>query len=274
MSQVSLLNEIYTLITKILYEWSDVIESATFVGSASPLSEEQIKICSDIDIVVLWKKDSKIVDFKNNMLEKLCTLDKKINVIECWGVVSPQAICAPVVHLHSMPQDIYIHHSSLYRRAVSKYIPILGEPLKKYIPEGEISINELLNDELGIKQLFDKLKYKSFQDIIWFYNSEIWYKKEIMPQAAEIIDYSFYCVLHSIRNTLRLFRKYKEFSSISSLGKQWILMNGRNQEEIDKLINMKLKRRCDYTFSKIEVDEIYNTSLIILDGLIKWLEKY
>lgn len=268
----SKLNRIYSSISLVISEWEKSLSTAALVGSASPVSCEPQKAYSDIDVIVLWERPvntKNIVQFLKNQLQKI---DRRFTIVEGWGVVSTQSMQAPVVHLHSAPVYAYSKHSSLYRRALAKYTSFVGYSLNRYSPYFRMTVEELLEDRLGPLALLDLLLNLSFKDTVWQCNKNRWFKEVVNHQVADTIDYVLYSVLHSIRNTLRLFDLYEEFSPLSSLRNQWSFAGGPKQDILNRIIMMKYKRRSGQSFSSYAIDHAYFDAIEILNSIITWIK--
>jgi hypothetical protein len=235
------LPKVYREIEKTILTHSASVESASFVGSAAPQSGEPNKIGCDLDLVVLsTQRDS--AELLMELRDSLTSLDPPWIVVDDWDIVSPSIAGFPIVHLHSASVAEYYDASSLFRRSVGKYVPICGTPLDRYCPCTPLSRGELLDDSLGPVKLLRRLELGLFASggriVILGHD-----RTRNNPQLAAPVDYIFYSVLHSVRNTLRTIWEYKEFSSIEELPKQWLHAGGPHTAALARLVELKQCRR-------------------------------
>jgi hypothetical protein len=228
------------------------------VGSSSPLSRDVVGRHSDIDLVILEDANCDATFLK----ELQYNIDRDWQVVATWDIVSSGSVGAPVIHLHITKVDNYLSYSSLFRRSVSKYPSIVGSSLSVYAPSVPLSRYELLYDQRGIGALLGRVT-SSFSRLGCCSNETHNY--------ASPIDISLYCVLHSVRNTLRWLRTYREFSSADELVGMWREIRAPSANSLELFLNWKRGRREGKVFSKDEEKFSMIVSRDFLSVLFNWV---
>lgn len=236
----------------------DAARIIAVVGSSSPVNDEMVNEYSDIDIILLTEH-SHGIDFAGLLQGRVGSTWVVINT---WDIVSPVAIGSPTIHLHQSEVVSYSAFSHLFRRAVAKYPSLLGPSLALFAPSGRISTTELLGDALGLNALHAKLSAVAERNENAVSHSGVF---------AELIDVSLYCVLHSIRNTLRWRGGFQELSPASSLPRFWQKAQGPGLDTVLEFVAQKQRRRAGAYFHPAEELESARRGCEFLRELCLWV---
>jgi hypothetical protein len=150
-------------IEQILNEKRHSCITAAFVGSASPQSKERNKELVDVDLLLLWHDHAQAAKAVSELEERLATFAPSYLVVDHWGLVAPPAIHRNVIHIHNDTAEHYLLRSTLFRRSVAKYAPVLGAALDQFSPPCPLSVTELLEDTLSPVNHLKRLERKEFK---------------------------------------------------------------------------------------------------------------
>jgi hypothetical protein len=177
--------------------------------------------------------------------------------------VSPLAVGAPVIHVHITELNSYVSRSALFRRSVAKYPSVVGCSLSAYAPTAPMSREELLHDSLGISSLLERVDH--------LIRAPDHREGDEANGCASLIDISAYCVLHSVRNTLRWRGRYEEFSPTDELVTMWEDIFGPEVDTLDRFVRWKYARRQGRLFSREEENSSAIASREFLVRLVEWI---
>ena len=205
--------------------------TVALVGSSSPLHKEEVAPYSDVDLVILEEDGSAWNYFLEQLRE---TIDQNWKICTTWHIVSPAFVGAPIIHVHGAHVSAYLRSSSLFRRSVAKYPSLVGPSLSLHAPKTPISREELLYDRLGVLSLLDRLDGSKPHSGFALEVDE--------PRCySSLLDVSIYCVLHSVRNSLRWLGRYEEFSRTEELAKMWSAVRGGRADILDRFLESKVR---------------------------------
>lgn len=232
------------------------------VGSSSPLNKEVVGQYSDIDLVVIEEGGSALDAFVDLLHD---SISRDWRIIRTWGIVSPAWLGTPAVHIHGTDANTYCGSSSLFRRSVAKYPSQSGRGLCAFSPNSPISREELLTDRLGVLSLAERLNGVRLTGFALEVDE---------PRAfSSRLDISIYCVLHSVRNTLRWLGQYEEFSRVDALTAMWNAAGGENVDILDRFVRLKHARRDGQTCSQNEEIVSATEAQYFLTTLAEWILK-
>ena len=129
---------IYKSIERMLPKYEADIYSATFIGSNYKGGKKLTYKNSDIDVLVILNNMNAYDDFVNQ-IKDVFKIEKNIEVINGWGVVSPCFLKKVVIHLLIDPIWHFKNRKFLFRNSVIKYPILIGKSLKDFCNDTEMS---------------------------------------------------------------------------------------------------------------------------------------
>lgn len=227
-----------------------------------------------MDLLVLWRDLENSRLFAESLSQRLKSIGLSWCIVNTWGVVAPIVMRAPTLHLHIETVSGFKCRSSLYRRSVAKYKPLVGKPLTVFSSNDPITIAELRNDPLGPVALRDALMQENgFLQESWMWRDNKWQLVRSRCMTAELPDLICYAVLHSARNTLRFLGCYQEFSQTSKLPEQWSSTGAPNTPILKQIIRVKYDRRRFVDIASQVAESLRQDAVTFLGQLMTWLEE-
>jgi len=250
------------------------LTSVSIVGSASPEYGDPPTAGTDLDVVVLCDDLRDGSSFVDTVQDALDSLSDPVSIVSGWGVVSPAELRIKVVHLLLDTPAHYQARSSLFRRSVGKYSPIVGRPLCTYSPDQRYpGFEELVSARDGPVRLGAGLLQRSWTIDSWKDSNGTWVLVSEPNNAAGLIDHVLYAALHSARNFLRCLGRYQELRNTASLLEGWELNGGPNLSGLRRLVSAKCARKRGSLLLNDNVEGLVNDTLRLLEEGLEWCSK-
>ena len=217
--------------------------SATFVGSgAGPTATWDD--CSDLDLLLLFER----LDDCPSTVRRVLTFcensaARSLKAVVGWGVVARPMPGVNCIHVLVETGTGYWRRSGLLRRSASKYSPFFGLPPSDWSPPQQRTLNELLTDWDGPASWASRIVDQPLRiDLLDWEEVPVRFRLQ-RNFNAEHVDEEHYAILHSVRNTLRLFSDSLGDRPLPILVDAWRSIDGPQADFLDRVISQKLARR-------------------------------